>query len=147
MEKLKQFWENIPNTGKNIIASILGIVIGGQVNSLLVTMSPYVFELPSEVDVNKFETLVANIHRFEPKHFIMPFLAHALGTLVAAWIACKIAVSHYMRIAMICGVLFLIGGISAVWMIPAPMWFNVIDLGFAYIPMAWLGYKLGTKNS
>jgi len=24
-------------------------------------------------------------------------------------------------------------------MLPAPMWFNVVDIALAYIPMAWIG--------
>jgi hypothetical protein len=27
-------------------------------------------------------------------------------------------------------------------MLPAPMWFNVVDLVGAYLPMAWLGGRL-----
>jgi len=146
MDKLIQFWDGLSPRIKNIIVTILGILIGGQVNSFLVKISPYVIGLPNGVDVNKFETLVANIHLFEPKHFIMPFLAHALGTLVAAFIACKLAVSHHFRIAMVCGGLFFIGGAMAVWMIPAPMWFNILDLTMAYIPMGWLGYKLANNK-
>ena len=37
-------------------------------------------------------------------------------------------------------------GISAVMMIPAPLWFNVLDLVVAYIPMAYLGGKLVAKK-
>jgi len=36
----------------------------------------------------------------------------------------------------------LIGGIVAVAMFPAPIWYDVIDL-LAYIPAAWIGAKLG----
>jgi hypothetical protein len=43
--------------------------------------------------------------------------------------------------ALIVGFLFLLGGIGAVRMIPAPMWYNVIDLVFAYLPMAYLAAK------
>ena len=31
------------------------------------------------------------------------------------------------------------GGVAASQMIPAPMWFIVVDLAGAYFPMAWLG--------
>ena len=35
----------------------------------------------------------------------------------------------------------------AVSMIPnAPLWFDVLDLGFAYMPMAVLGLRLARKN-
>ncbi|MBK9254249.1 MAG: hypothetical protein IPM42_02045 [Saprospiraceae bacterium] len=88
------------------------------------------------------EGLKASIHLFGPKNFIMPFLAHALGTLAGAWVAAKLAVSHHFRIALIIGLFFLIGGVTAVMMIPAPMWYNMTDLLLAYIPMAFLGWKL-----
>jgi hypothetical protein len=41
------------------------------------------------------------------------------------------------------GALSLCGGIWASQLIPAPMAFIVIDLVFAYVPMAWLAVKLG----
>jgi hypothetical protein len=33
----------------------------------------------------------------------------------------------------------------AVSMLPAPLWFNITDLAFAYIPMAMLGHWISTK--
>ena len=73
------------------------------------------------------------------------FLAHALGTLVAAFLAGLIANRARKRAALISGFVFFAGGRAAVWMIPAPMWFNVTDLVCAYIPMAVLGYWLSTQ--
>ena len=89
------------------------------------------------------EGLTAAMPRLEAKHFVFPFLAHALGTLVAALVAVLIAVSHKMKIAFGIGGLFLVGGIAASMMIPAPAWFIALDLVVAYIPMAWIGGKLG----
>jgi len=43
------------------------------------------------------------------------------------------------------GALFLAGGIAASFMIPAPTWFIVLDLVGAYIPMAWLGARIGSR--
>ncbi|TGL88194.1 hypothetical protein EHQ68_10195 [Leptospira congkakensis] len=37
---------------------------------------------PKGADVTTMEGLKASIHLFEPEHFLFPFLAHALGTLV-----------------------------------------------------------------
>lgn len=39
---------------------------------------------------------------------------------------------------------FLYGGISMVSQVPSPMWFTVLDLGLAYIPMAWLATKMSS---
>ena len=37
------------------------------------------------------------------------------------------------------GIFFLIGGITNLFMLPAPTWFAVVDLVGAYLPMGWLG--------
>ncbi|MBT4752647.1 MAG: hypothetical protein HOO07_03225 [Candidatus Marinimicrobia bacterium] len=88
------------------------------------------------------ENLKAHFYLFEFKHFVFPFLAHAGGTLVGAFIAAKIALSYGLKFAMGIGVFFLFGGIMMVQMLPSPIWFIVLDLGFAYLPMGWLGWKL-----
>ena len=44
------------------------------------------------------------------------------------------------------GATFLIGGIAAVAMLPSPLWFTGLDLVFAYLPMAWLGYRLAARG-
>jgi hypothetical protein len=43
------------------------------------------------------------------------------------------------------GAFFLAGGIVNAFMLPAPVWFIVVDLAGAYIPMAWIGGKIATK--
>jgi hypothetical protein len=78
----------------------------------------------------------------QPKHFLMPFLAHALGTFVGAFIAAKIAATSKMVIAIAIGIVFMIGGIMMVMMLPSPLWFDATDLALAYIPMAYLGSRL-----
>jgi hypothetical protein len=97
------------------------------------------------VDVNSTESMKAGIHLFEPRHFIMPFLAHAVGTLAGALAAYLIAASHKARLAYVIGVFFLFGGIAASFMIPAPTWFVALDLLAAYLPMAWLAIQIGTR--
>lgn len=126
---------------RNILAVIAGVVIGSIVNMGLIMISGKVIPPPAGVDVSTMEGLKAGMHLFEPRHFVLPFLAHALGTLAGAFLAARLAASRKMAMALVVGVCFLAGGISAVMMLPAPMWFNVLDLVVAYIPMAWLGGK------
>lgn len=83
-----------------------------------------------------------SMHLLEARHYLFPYLAHALGTLVGAWVAAAIAVHAKMKIALIAGVVFLAGGIAAAVMLPAPLWFELVDLVSAYIPMAWLGGRM-----
>jgi uncharacterized RDD family membrane protein YckC len=85
------------------------------------------------------------MHLFEPKHFVFPFLAHALGTLAGALLAFLIAASYRSVFAYAIGAVFLTGGIAATFMIPAPVWFIILDLVAAYIPMAWIGTQLGRR--
>jgi peptidoglycan/LPS O-acetylase OafA/YrhL len=86
------------------------------------------------------------MHLFQPKHFIFPFLAHALGTLAGAFLAAKLAANNKKQFALGIGVFSLLGGIAAVYMLPAPMWFNMVDLIGAYIPMAYLAGKWAVRN-
>ncbi len=137
------------NTTRNILAVVIGLVVGGLVNMGLVSVGPAI-ELPSGIDVSgmsDMELLKESMKYFEPKHFVFPFLAHALGTLVGAFVAAKLAVSRKMVCALIIGVFFLIGGITMVYMVGGPMWFIAVDLLLAYLPMAYLGGLLaGAKR-
>ena len=133
-------------TVRNILAVLAGIVVGSIVNMFIITISSSVIAPPEGVDVTSMEGLKAALPLFEPKHFLMPFLAHALGTLAGAFLAAKIAASYHMRFAMAIGAFFLIGGIANVFTLPSPLWFSVLDVAGAYLPMAYLGGKLAVKQ-
>jgi len=133
----------MPAIVRNILAVIVGAVAGGVINMAIVMIGPMVIAPPAGVDMTTVEGLKAGMHLMGPQHFISPFLAHAIGTLVGAMVAWLIAASYKQICAYIVGVLFLLGGISACFMIPAPAWFRALDLIVAYIPMAWLGAMIG----
>jgi hypothetical protein len=133
------------NVLRNVLAVLVGLVIGSCVNMALVTLSPSLIPPPAGVDVSNAESLAKAIHLFEPRHFIMPFLAHALGTLAGAFTAYLIAARHKAVFAYVIGAVFLCGGVAASFMIPAPAWFIALDLLAAYLPMAWLGRWLGAR--
>lgn len=101
---------------------------------------------PDGADVSTSEGLKAAMHLFQPKHFVLPFMAHAMGTFAGALIAAMIAANHKMIFALCIGVFFLAGGIASVFMLPSPTWFTVMDLGVAYIPMAYFAGKLVVKK-
>ena len=127
---------------KNIGAVVAGLVVGSIVNMGIVMLSGFVIAPPEGGDITTMEGLKATMHLFEPKHFIFPFLAHAIGTLVGAYVAAKLAATRNMTMALIIGVFFFIGGSINVSMLGGPLWFTVLDLALAYIPMAYLGGKL-----
>lgn len=127
---------------RNIMAVIAGIVGGSVLNMALVTVGPMVVPPPAGADLTTMEGLKAAMALMEPAHFLFPFLAHALGTLLGAFLAAKIATSQQVPLALLIGGLFLIGGIINVMMLPSPLWFTLLDLIGAYLPMAWLGARL-----
>lgn len=132
---------------KNVLAILAGIIIGIFVNYSIVGFSATVIPLPEGIDPTNPDSIADNIHLFQAKHFVMPFLAHALGTLVGAYVSFRIAANHNMKFALGIGAFFLLGGITAAFMIKgAPMSFIIIDLLFAYIPMAFIGGKLAEKT-
>jgi hypothetical protein len=101
---------------------------------------------PEGADVTTMDGLKASMHLFQPRHFIFPFLAHALGTLAGAFLAATIAADNKMRFAWVIGAFFLLGGIANVFMLPSPVWFSVLDIVGAYIPMAYIGGKIGLRG-
>ena len=135
----------MPGLVRNVLAVVAGFVVGSLVNTALITLSPSLIPPPTGVDVSNAESLRSSIHLFEAKHFLMPFLAHALGTFAGALTAFLIAGSHKARVAYVIGFLFLLAGIAATFMIPAPVWFIALDLVLAYLPMAWLAIRTGAR--
>ncbi|MEX0610217.1 MAG: hypothetical protein WD016_09010 [Balneolaceae bacterium] len=131
---------------RNILALITGIVVGGIVNMGIITISGSVIPPPSGADVTTMEGLQESMHLFQPKHFLMPFLAHAIGTLVGAFLAALIAVSNQKRWALTVGAFFFLGGATNVIILPSPLWFSIVDLVGAYFPMAFLGWYLVEKK-
>ena len=125
---------------KSGLAVLAGIFVGGIVNFGIIILSSSIIPPPNGVDVSNIESIKTNIHLYKPIHFLFPFLAHALGTFSGAVLAIKI--SKQTKIAYMIALVFLYGGISMITQVPSPMWFTVLDLGLAYIPMAWLATKI-----
>ena len=132
---------------RNILAVVAGVIFGSAVNMGIITISGSIIPPPDGADVTTMEGLKAAMHLFQPKHFIMPFLAHALGTFTGAFLAGKIAFNHKMKFALGIGIFFLIGGIANTFMLPSPTWFTILDLAGAYIPMGFIAGRLVVKKN
>ena len=127
---------------RNILAVIAGLVLGSIVNSGIVMIGGNLILPPEGADTTTMEGLAEAMPLFSPKHFLFPFLAHAIGTLIGAYIAARMAATRKMTFAIVIGAVFLVGGITMVFFVPSPVWFAALDLILAYIPMGILGGKL-----
>ena len=133
---------------RNTLAVIAGIVLGSAVNMALIMVSGSVIPPPEGADVTTMEGLRASLHLFEFRHFIFPFLAHAFGTFAGAYVTARIVSIYKIRWALFIGVWFLAGGIGNIYLLPSPLWFSVVDLVFAYLPMAYLaGWLAGGRRT
>ncbi|MDZ4258174.1 MAG: hypothetical protein U0974_12765 [Gemmatimonadales bacterium] len=135
----------MPKALKFAVALIAGVVVGGAVNMGIITAGPLLVTPPPGTDMTTAEGIKAAMPLLEPRHFLVPFLAHAFGTLAGAFVGAMMLVSHRSRVAFAIGGLYLVGGIMASLMIPAPAWFIATDLLLAYLPMAWLGLRGANK--
>lgn len=131
---------------RNIVAVIAGLIVGSFVNMSLIMVSGSMIPPPAGADMTTMEGLQAAMPLMEPKHFVMPFLAHALGTFVGALVAAMIAVSHKMMIALGIAVFFMLGGLLNAFLLPAPVWFIALDLIVAYLPMGYLAGMLASRR-
>jgi hypothetical protein len=108
----------------------------------LIMLSSYIIPPPEGANLLTTEGLKASMHLMQPKHFIMPFLAHALGTFAGSLIAAIIAGKNNIRIAIGISIWFMIGGLINIIMLPSPLWFTILDLAGVYLPMGFLAGKL-----
>ncbi len=127
---------------RNILGVIIGLFVGGGINMAIIIFGTMLIPGPEGMIAGDPDSVQAHAHLFRSHHIIVPLLAHGLGTLVGAFLAAMIGASRKMILAMIVGAFFLVGGIMMA-QYPFPMWMKVVDLVVAYIPMAWLGGRLG----
>lgn len=121
---------------------VAALLLGSLVNIGLVMLGPMIVPPPPGVDMNDMDSFAAAMDSMNPAHFLFPFLAHALGTLTACLLVARFGEWKKLTLTYTVGAFFLLGGITAASMIPAPLWFVIVDLLLAYLPMAWLATKI-----
>ncbi|TGK20222.1 hypothetical protein EHO61_06000 [Leptospira fluminis] len=132
---------------RNILSVLVAIVLGSIANMGIITLGGRIIPPPEGADVTTMEGLKASIHLFQPKHYMIPLLAHAIGTFVSGLVVSFLAASRKRELALGVSALFLLGGIMNSFTLPAPVWFIVLDLTLAYLPMGYLAERLVTRRS
>ena len=127
---------------QRLLALAVGLFAGGGVNMGLITLGNNIIPLPAGADTSTTEGLRQAITMFGPEHYVFPWLGHAVGTFIGVLVSVLIQRNNSMIIPIIITSAFLIGGLLMVIQIPSPLWFDIIDLVGAYLPMGYLGYRL-----
>ena len=125
-----------------ILAIVAGLLLGSLVNSGVLALGARLLPPPAGVDMNSMAGLQAALPGLPATYLLPALLAHALGTLCGAWLASRVLPPQYWQGAAVIGLAFLTGGAMMAWSLPAPLWFELLDLVLAYLPMAWLGHWL-----
>jgi len=117
------------------------------VNGGLVVLGHRLIPLPDGLSGNTPEALASAIPLMGTEHFLFPFLAHAGGSLASAFLATVISRNRHFWFPALFGALFMAGVIYMAVILPGAFWFEAVDLGLAYIPMAWFGYRLALRST
>ncbi len=127
------------NIIRGILAVVLGLVACFVAKMAVMKFGPSIFPFPDGMNPNNLEDWKTFGPVLQAKHLVTPFMDHVFGSFFGGLVAALIAANRKITFAMVIGILHLIGGIAAAFMIPAPVWFIALDLIVAYIPMAYLG--------
>lgn len=123
-----------------VLATIIGLIVGNVVNMGIITLFITVDVVPGEDQNAAFLKVMES---FTAIDYLIPLAAHVFGILAGLIVARLICKTSNIPIFII-GILHLIGTIIAQFMIPAPAWFNVVDL---ILPIIIILYFLRTKKS
>lgn len=133
---------------KSALLSLAGLLLGSLTIFTIEQLGHILVKAPEGFDLSTKKGLIEAMPFMGIWHFMVPFLGHAIGTFVGAYFVCKLKVDQPLIKSMAIGFAFLAGGVLMVVMLPqTPLWFILLDLIVAYLPMAYLGYKLGTRKS
>ena len=128
---------------KNVLGVIVGMVVGMIANMALIILNTVFYPLPEGMSMWKMEPEQLNEHiaSLPQMAMILPLLAHLSQAFFGAWVAAKIGKSRPVLLAMIIGVLTLVGGIYNFSLLPdAPKWM-MIELPL-YLILAWKAGKM-----
>lgn len=131
---------------RNTVAFLGGVVALAVAKYGATTLGNAVIPPPVGVDLSSIEGFTAAIPLYESRQWIPAFFEHAVGSMAGGAAAAFLAVSHRMKLALSIGALHMVGGIAAALMLPFPTWVVGIDLVAMYLPMAWLGGKIGSRS-
>ena len=129
---------------RNIIAVIVGLLTGMIVHMALLFLNTTIFPLPEGIsmmdpEASKDPAFIAYVANMPAMGYIGVMIAHLSQTFIGGLVVGRMARSHHIVLAMVIGVLTLIGGVVNLIDLPHPWWMWLeVPL---YLITAWYGAK------
>jgi hypothetical protein len=132
------------NILRNIVAVLIGVIVGGTINMLIGILNVQIFPLPQGMSLMTIaddpEALEAWINSLPQTAFILVLVAHLSQAFFGGYVAAFISKRNVMCVAMVIGALSLVGGLMNMAQVPAPLWLW-IEMPL-YLVVAWYAGKL-----
>lgn len=130
---------------RNALAVLAGLAAGMVTNMALIMLNGYVlFPMPVGTDMNDPAQMNAYVATLPAAAFIMVLAAHLGQSFVGGWTAARLGASKPMILAMLIGVLTLLGGIANMMQLELPTWMYVeFPL---YLVVAWVAGRIEVKR-
>lgn len=132
--------ENAKRILTDVAVGLAALVAGGLVNMGIIHAGGALWPVDPQFDTSTMKGLEVAVTHFTTIQLLYPVLAHAAGTLISALIAVRWSRWPQFSAYLFAG-LFFLGGLQMVVVLPAPLWMELLDLGIAYFPMAWLALR------
>lgn len=126
----------------NLAAFFAGAFTGSAFNWAIVTLNFALFPPPEGMDPMDMDALAAYVAGLPTTAFLIVLVAHLGQAFVGAGVAAVLAV-HKRTLAMLIGVLTLLGGVYNLMSLPHPTWMWIeVPL---YLVVAWAGGELAIR--
>ncbi len=120
---------------RNIGAVVLGLVLGMAINMGLILANMSLFPGPEGLDFNDTQAMADYVGGLPTQAMFLPMLAHVAQAACGGWVAARLGASHVQVLAMIVGVLTVVGSVMNFVQLPSPIWMWAevpLELGFGW---------------
>jgi hypothetical protein len=132
--------------GKNIAASIVGIIVAVGLVWLVEKLGHAVYPPPTDLDFANPDAMRTYMKTIPVGALLFVGAAWFIGTLGGTFVACKIRRTKPMMFAVVVGGLMLLATAANLIMIPHPIWFSILGVAGVVVG-AWLGMTLGMESA
>jgi hypothetical protein len=130
---------------RNVGAVLAGLIVGSAVNMAFILLNTMVlFPMPAGTSMNDPAQMQAYIAGLPAAAFLVVIVAHLGQSFVGGWVAARLGGSRPVPLALIIGVLSLVGGVINLLSLHGPLWMWVeVPL---YLVVAWLAGGLEQRR-